>query len=113
MVSLASEAAPSDAVLQQHRARSSAAQLLTAYMHESAARFLGSDDKADQPHLTQRELECLKWIAIGKTAWETARILKCSERTINFHVANLNAKLGVANRRHAATRALALGLISL
>src|SRR5438552_4179208 len=27
------------------------------------------------PHLTPRELECLHWTLLGKTAWETGRIL--------------------------------------
>ncbi len=87
-------------------------QLLAAYMQESYGR-LADCEQHKAPRLTHRELECLRWIAVGKTAWETAKILRCSERTVNFHVSNVNAKLGVANRRHAATRALALGLISL
>lgn len=113
MISLASESAPADAQRVQIRKLLPAVQLLAAYMQESCARFCAASESGPVPRLTQRELECLKWIAVGKTAWEAAKIMRCSERTINFHVANVNAKLGVSNRRHAATRAISLGLIAL
>jgi LuxR family transcriptional regulator, quorum-sensing system regulator BjaR1 len=32
--------------------------------------------------LSQRELECLRWAAAGKSAWETSTILSLSERTV-------------------------------
>jgi DNA-binding CsgD family transcriptional regulator len=88
-------------------------QLLAAYVHESYSKVAARVAAADSPRLTPRELECLKWIAAGKTAWETSRILNCSERTINFHVTNIVCKLGVTNRRHAVARALSLRLIQL
>jgi DNA-binding CsgD family transcriptional regulator len=88
-------------------------QLLAAYVHESYAKVAARVAAADSPRLTPRELECLKWIAGGKTAWETSQILSCSERTINFHVTNIVHKLGVSNRRHAVARALSLRLIQL
>lgn len=113
MISCASEAVPTAARIKYMRQLMPELQLLSAYLHESYSRLSTDDPEQTAPHLTRRELECLKWVAVGKTAWETARIMCCSERTINFHVANVNAKLGVVNRRHAATRALTLGLISL
>ena len=62
--------------------------------------------------LTPRELACLKWVAIGKTSWETGRILGLAERTINFHIQNACRKLGVHGRQAAITQALRSGLIS-
>lgn len=44
--------------------------------------------------LTKRELECLDWIAKGKTAEMTAVILNISPRTIKEHVKNIKRKLG-------------------
>lgn len=88
-------------------------QLLAAYIHESYSKVTARVTAINSPHLTPRELECLKWVADGKTAWETSKILKCSERTINFHVANIVTKLGVSNRRHAVARAIQLRLIRL
>jgi len=65
------------------------------------------------PHksLSGRELDCLHWAAIGKTSWETARILGVSEHTINFHLKNASAKLGVRTRRAAVAAALRHGLL--
>lgn len=64
----------------------------------------------DKP-LSTRELDCLRWAAQGKTSWETAVILGLAERTVNFHIGNACAKLGVGNRRAAVVTALRLGLL--
>ena len=64
-------------------------------------------------NLTLRESEVLKWSGVGKTTWEMSCILGCSERTINFHIANASRKLGSFSRRQAVGVALAQGLISL
>jgi len=62
--------------------------------------------------LTQRELSCLQWVAIGKTSWETGRILGLAERTVNFHIQNACRKLGVHGRQAAITMALHAGLLT-
>lgn len=62
--------------------------------------------------LTQRELTCLQWVSIGKTSWETGRILGLAERTINFHIQNACRKLGVHSRQAAITTAMRTGLLS-
>ncbi|MGP1613498.1 MAG: helix-turn-helix domain-containing protein [Pollutimonas bauzanensis] len=61
--------------------------------------------------LTDRELACLRWAAVGKTSWEMGVILGLTERTINFHVHNACRKLGVHGRQAAITAALQLGLL--
>ena len=61
--------------------------------------------------LTERELTCLQWVAIGKTSWETGRILGLAERTINFHIQNACRKLGVHGRQAAITTAMRSGLL--
>lgn len=63
--------------------------------------------------LTLREAEVLKWSGAGKTTWEISRILGCSERTVNFHIANASRKLGSSNRLQAVGVALVQDLISL
>lgn len=65
------------------------------------------------PSLTRRELECLKWTAAGKTTWEVAKIILCSEATVNFHITNFRRKLNVGTRREAIVKAIRLGLIDL
>lgn len=59
----------------------------------------GRHEQRENP-LTKREQECILWVARGKTAWETSKILNVSERTINFHIENAKVKLGASNRYH-------------
>ncbi|MFW7341776.1 helix-turn-helix transcriptional regulator [Pollutimonas sp. H1-120] len=61
--------------------------------------------------LTQREVSCLQWAALGKTSWEMGMILGLTERTINFHIHNACRKLGVHGRQAAITAALQAGLL--
>ncbi len=61
--------------------------------------------------LSGRELQCLNWVATGKTSWETAAILGLSERTVNFHIKNACRKLNVYSRQAGVTQALRLGLL--
>lgn len=53
--------------------------------------------------LTLREVECLRWVAKGKTDQEVARILSVSARTVRFHVHNAKTKLNVATRIQTVT----------
>lgn len=62
--------------------------------------------------LTQRELTCLQWVAIGKTSWETGRILGLAERTINYHIHNACRKLGVHSRQAAIATAMRTGQLN-
>jgi len=55
--------------------------------------------------LTAREGEVLNWIAQGKSDAQIGAILGVSARTVQKHLQNLYAKLGVENRTAAAMRA--------
>ncbi|GCE48159.1 DNA-binding NarL/FixJ family response regulator [Thermosporothrix hazakensis] len=61
--------------------------------------------------LTARELEVLQLLALGLRNKEIANRLYVSERTVNFHLANIYQKLGVSGRTEALSRAIALGLL--
>lgn len=61
--------------------------------------------------LTAREIECLSLAFQGKTARQSGEILKCTERTIGFHIANAMAKLKVDNKLAAIQRACWMGAI--
>ena len=45
-------------------------------------RKAGSGSRSDprKVHLSGREIECLRWAAAGKTAWETSKSLICRNR---------------------------------
>ncbi len=64
------------------------------------------------PSLTSREIECLKWVALGKTSWEISLILGISSRTADFHVQNAMAKLDATSRQQAIYNAMSLGVLS-
>jgi DNA-binding CsgD family transcriptional regulator len=61
--------------------------------------------------LTQREKECLRWAARGKTSWEMSVILKISERTVGFHLDNAKTKLNTTTRTAAVSKALIHSLL--
>jgi DNA-binding CsgD family transcriptional regulator len=61
--------------------------------------------------LTSREVECLNWIAHGKTDFEIGIILGCSHAGVRYHVTRACAKLDAVNRAHAVFRAAQLGLL--
>jgi len=76
-------------------------QLMAISLHAHVRRKLWRDPILNGVELKPRELECLQWAAAGKTAWEIGQILGISERTTNFHLGNVRAKLGVCTLRQA------------
>ena len=76
-------------------------QLMSISLHAHARRKLVRDPLINGVRLSPRELECLQWVAAGKSAWEIGRILGISQNTVTFHVENAKAKLGVRTRQQA------------
>jgi DNA-binding NarL/FixJ family response regulator/tetratricopeptide (TPR) repeat protein len=62
--------------------------------------------------LTRRELEVLRFVAVGRTNREIARELYLSPRTVDMHVRNILAKLDCRSRAEATHRAGELGLVA-
>jgi DNA-binding NarL/FixJ family response regulator len=61
--------------------------------------------------LTDREIEILRLLALGKTNRQVAKELLISLSTVKTHVQHVNIKLGVSDRTQAAVRAAELGLL--
>ena len=61
--------------------------------------------------LSQRELEVLHLIALGRTNQEIARQLIVAPGTVKAHTASIYRKLDVANRTEAVARARQLGIL--
>ncbi len=59
--------------------------------------------------LSPRERDCLAHAFGGMTARESALVLECTDRTVNYHLANAMAKLKVDNKMAAIQRACWLG----
>ena len=63
--------------------------------------------------LSKREVECLRWAAIGKTDGEISMILSRSHATVRYHVHRAGEKLNAVNRSQTVFKASQLGYISL
>lgn len=61
--------------------------------------------------LSTREIECLSWVAHGKTDYEISIILGCSHAGVRYHVTRACAKLGAVNRAQSVFRAAQLGYL--
>lgn len=61
--------------------------------------------------LSPRERQCLMLAFNGLTARESAQQMACTERTVNYHLANAMAKLKVENKLAAIQRACWIGAI--
>ncbi|MFC5469985.1 response regulator [Cohnella suwonensis] len=75
-------------------------------------RFRRPPQSAAQPHeeLTDREMEVLKLIALGKSNQEIADDLYIGIKTVKYHLTNMFGKLGVEDRTQAAIYAHRNGL---
>ncbi|MEQ8483789.1 MAG: LuxR C-terminal-related transcriptional regulator [Pseudomonadales bacterium] len=76
--------------------------------------YAGRQDEPQEPSatpLSEREIECLTWVALGRTDGEIAALIHRSPTTARFHVENAMGKLGARNRAQAVALACQLGLI--
>jgi LuxR family transcriptional regulator, quorum-sensing system regulator CinR len=64
------------------------------------------------PHLTMRELECLRWIAVGKDTSEIAIILNISPHTVRDYMKSVRYKLDCVTSAQAVSKAEKLGLLT-
>ena len=67
---------------------------------------------AQDPNLTERELEVLKLMVEGLNNTQIAGKLMVSPSTVKSHVSNILSKLGVASRTEAVTLALRTHIVS-
>jgi DNA-binding CsgD family transcriptional regulator len=87
-------------------------QLFALLAHERC-RALSNPVAREDPRtaLTKRELECLRWVASGKTDWEIGQILAISATTVKFHVDGARRKLGAATRPQAVAMLAIRGML--
>lgn len=60
--------------------------------------------------LTKKELECIDWLAKGKTALEIGLILNISRRTVEKHITHIKEKLGCYSLYQLGKKVNKLGL---
>lgn len=85
--------------------------LLATLTHEAMRQIIKTEMELQAPQLTARELEVLKWVAIGKSTWEISKLLNISEHGVTYHVRNILQKFDVTSRHLAVTKAIVLGII--
>ena len=85
-------------------------RVLANYFHGHVLRINGHNSDSDIL-MSARELDCLKWTAAGKTAWEASVILGISERTVRFHLNAAREKLECATTTQAVAKAIVNQLI--
>jgi DNA-binding CsgD family transcriptional regulator len=87
----------------------SAAQFRSAYLLSEMADRQGDGNPADP--LSERERECLFWVAEGKTTDEVALIVGVSANTANRYIAQAIQKLSASNRAKAVATAIRRGIL--
>jgi DNA-binding CsgD family transcriptional regulator len=85
-------------------------RVLANYFHSHVLRMNGHDSDRSML-MSAKELDCLKWTAAGKTAWEASVILGISERTVRFHLNAAREKLNCATTTQAVAKAIVNQLI--
>jgi DNA-binding response OmpR family regulator len=85
--------------------------VLGAIIAARLVRVARSDIWPKLVNLNDREIEALTWVARGKTSAEISKILGLAKRTVDFHLDNARAKLGVSTRVQAAIKAASARLI--
>jgi two-component system NarL family response regulator len=78
--------------------------------HDVAAQLA---DSMAQPQLSQRELEVLRQMALGKSNKEIGQVLYVSEHTVKHHVKAILEKLNAIGRTEAVALASQRGLIDI
>lgn len=98
---------PENAVPSDDRLREIA--LLSGYFASTAICVEAKESR--DVELTERELECLFWIAEGKTSDEMATILGISRNTINNYITSVMRKTGTKTRSEAIAHAVRNNLV--
>lgn len=112
LLSLASDRAPGKDFTRHVEHSLGNLTLVRDYAFASSVPFAQPNASGSVPRLTRRELEVLQWVMAGKSSWEISMITRCSEATINFHLANVRQKFNVNTRQQAVVKAIALGLLT-
>ena len=87
-----------------------AAQMAGLMLTERLMEFSGGLGD-DLPGLSDRERDCLAFMADGRRDKDIADLLGITETTVRFHIDNARRKLGAKNRAQAVARLANLRLI--
>lgn len=86
-------------------------QMFALLAHQRCHELASPAALDDRRALTDRELECMRWVASGKTDWEIGMILSIAVTTVKFHVNNARSKLGAKTRPQAVAMLALRGVL--
>jgi LuxR family quorum sensing-dependent transcriptional regulator len=86
-------------------------EMIAHAIHNRCRREIGFGMSSELPRMTAREIECMKWVAVGKTNWEVGQVLGISSSTVHFHVERVKKKLNKNTRTEAVATLVLHGLI--
>jgi transcriptional regulator EpsA len=72
-------------------------------IHQKPAKAV-ADEPEEQAALSQREIEIMEWVRIGKTNFEIGVILNLSAFTVKNHLQRIYKKVGTSGRAHTVTK---------
>jgi len=87
-----------------------AVHMMALYTHNRLVKLV-RPPKIPKRYLTKRELDCLHWVAEGKSDWEIGEILQISESTAHWYIENAKSKIGVSTRMQAVVGAISEGVL--
>lgn len=82
------------------------AQLVGSFAFEAARRLWRVRPAKPAAPLTDRQRECLIWVARGKTDWEIAQILGVAHETVVMHLKHARDRFGGGKRTSLVAQAL-------
>lgn len=85
-------------------------QILAYHVHQLVLR--AESITVPSVRLAPREVDCLRWAGLGKTALEIAQILGIGERTSRCYLESARYKLGAVNITNAVAKAISLNIIT-
>ncbi|SDG60572.1 response regulator transcription factor [Propionivibrio dicarboxylicus] len=68
---------------------------------QAASRDDAVEEDSRQENMTERQREIFRWVREGKTNWEIAKIIGCSEENVKYHMKNILRIMGSYNRTQA------------
>lgn len=87
------------------------AQTIGAFAFEAARRLSGPVAESSRRRLTDRQIECVQWVARGKSDSVIGQILDLSPETVSEHLRHARARYEAPSRTSLAIRALFDGTI--
>lgn len=82
------------------------AHIVGAYAFDAARRLHRPGTHLERPHLSRREIECVRLVAMGKSDWEIAKILGIGFETVRQYMKHARATYGVVTRTQLVVAAL-------